>query len=107
MTKAIHSPGTTIYTTLGTILTLIEKFPFIKYLANLQRVFTSVINFFKNKPIPDFDHVFYFKVNSEFAQTSSIPLVRSCSLFSTIHLYSDFWSSMSCSFQSPDRRPTN
>ena len=46
---------TTIKTILGTILkNSIENFSYIQYLAYLQLTLTSVINSFKNIPIPDF-----------------------------------------------------
>ena len=60
----LHLSETTIKTILGTILQNQSKiFPYIQYLAYLQLIFTSVINLFKNIPIPDFfdfGHVLVF-----------------------------------------------
>ena len=45
----------TINTILGTILQNQSNiFPYMPYLAYLQLIFTSVINLFKNIPIPNF-----------------------------------------------------
>ena len=55
MNMFLHLSETTIKTILGTILQNQSKiFPYIKYLAYLQLIFTSVINLIKNIPIPDF-----------------------------------------------------
>ena len=55
MNMYLHLSETTIKTILGTILQNQSKiFPYIQYLAYLQLIFTSVINLFKNIPIPDF-----------------------------------------------------
>ena len=76
----LHFSETTNKTILGTILRNQSKFfPYIQYLAYLQPIFTSVINLFKNIPIPDFsilDMFLYFQGYSEFALTISIPLVE-------------------------------
>ena len=51
----LHLSETTVKTILGTILQNQSKiFPYIQYLAYLQLIFTSVVNSFKNIPIPDF-----------------------------------------------------
>ena len=76
----LHLSETTIKTILGKILKNQSKnFPYIQYLAYLQLIFKSVINLFKNIPIPDFSIlavILYFYVYSEFAITISIPLVE-------------------------------
>ena len=56
MNMYLHLSDTTIKTILGNILQNQSKiFPYIQYLAYLQLIFTSsVINLFKNIPIPDF-----------------------------------------------------
>ena len=51
----LHLSESTIKTVLGTILKhSIKNFFLIKNLAYLQLIFTSVINFFINIPIPDY-----------------------------------------------------
>ena len=51
----LHLSETTFKTILGTTLQNQSKiFPYIQFLVYLQLIFTSVINFFKNIPIPDF-----------------------------------------------------
>ena len=55
MNRYLPLSETTIKTILGTILqNQLKIFPYIQYLAYLQLIFTSVINLFKNIPIPDF-----------------------------------------------------
>ena len=55
MKMNLHLSETTIKTFLGIIPQNQSKsFPYIQYLAYLQLIFTSVINLFKNIPIPDF-----------------------------------------------------
>ena len=50
----LHLSETTIKTIVGTIQNQSKILPYIQYLAYLQLIFTSVINLFKNIPIPDF-----------------------------------------------------
>ena len=51
----LHLSETLLKTILGTIpKNSIENFPNVQYLAYLQLIITSVINLFKNIPIPDF-----------------------------------------------------
>ena len=51
----LHLSETTIKIILGTVLQNQSKIvPYIQYLAYLQLIFRSVINLFKNIPIPDF-----------------------------------------------------
>ena len=82
MNMNLHFYETTIKTILGTILKKFNRkfFP-IQNLAYLQLIFTSVINFFKNIPIPDFSSLAMFLFFLGVFRISSNPKYPSCEGF--------------------------